>query len=208
MNIVQPLKKTIMLLEKFNCIIMFKNKAYIGISFVILIFGIYAVPKIVARIKNDKVVQGERLDRVNPKTEVYTKLIKIGPAPKFELINQNNEKTTNETYKGKVYVPPALLQPARDQRSHQGTNIDAHVEDGEPGVATLIPLVIEGADQGRRVGLEPTRANGDQDEADGQPGDVREHCQRNVTEHDHDRGVEQHPLRAQQAVGKPGTQDG
>ena len=104
MNIVQPLKKTIMLLEKFNCIIMFKNKAYIGISFVILIFGIYAVPKIVARIKNDKVVQGERLDRVNPKTEVYTKLIKIGPAPKFELINQNNEKITNETYKGKVYV--------------------------------------------------------------------------------------------------------
>ena len=33
---------------------MFKNKAYIGISFIILIFGIYAVPKIVERIKNDK----------------------------------------------------------------------------------------------------------------------------------------------------------
>ena len=31
---------------------MFKNKAYIGISFIILIFGIYAVPKIVERIKN------------------------------------------------------------------------------------------------------------------------------------------------------------
>ena len=83
---------------------MFKNKAYIGISFIILIFGIYAVPKIVERIKNDKVVQGQRLDRVVPKTADDDKLIKIGPAPKFELINQDNQKVTNETYKGKVYV--------------------------------------------------------------------------------------------------------
>ena len=54
---------------------MFKNKAYIGISFIILIFGIYAVPKIVERIKNDKVVQGQRLDRVVPKTADDDKLI-------------------------------------------------------------------------------------------------------------------------------------
>ena len=83
---------------------MFKNKSYIGISFIVLIFGIYAVPKIVERIKKDKVVQGERLDRVNPKTAEEDKLIKIGPAPKFELVNQDNKKITNETYKGKVYV--------------------------------------------------------------------------------------------------------
>ncbi|MFV8440946.1 SCO family protein [Flavobacterium sp. LB2P44] len=83
---------------------MFKNKSYIGISFIILIFGIYAVPKIVDRIKNDKVVQGERLDRVNPKTAEDDLLIKIGPAPKFELLNQDNKKVNNETYKGKVYV--------------------------------------------------------------------------------------------------------
>ena len=83
---------------------MFKNKAYIGTSFIILIYGIYAVPKIVERIKNDKVVQGQRLDRVVPKTADDDKLIKIGPAPKFELINQDNQKVTNETYKGKVYV--------------------------------------------------------------------------------------------------------
>lgn len=83
---------------------MFKNKSYIGISFIILVFGIYAIPKIVERIKNDKVVQGDRLDRVNPKTADEDKLISIGPAPKFELINQDNKKITNETYKGKVYV--------------------------------------------------------------------------------------------------------
>ncbi|MFV8335410.1 SCO family protein [Flavobacterium sp. RSP29] len=83
---------------------MFKNKSYIGISFIILIFGIYAVPKIVERIKNDKVVQGDRLDSVNPAILEEGQLIKIGPAPKFELINQDNKKITNETYKGKVYV--------------------------------------------------------------------------------------------------------
>lgn len=83
---------------------MFKNKSYIGISFIILIFGIYAVPKIVERIKNDKVVQGDRLDSVNPAIAGEGQLIKIGPAPKFELINQDNKQITNETYKGKVYV--------------------------------------------------------------------------------------------------------
>ena len=83
---------------------MFKNKSYIGISFIILIFGIYAIPKIVDRIKNDKVVQGDRLDSVNPATAEEGQLIKIGPAPKFALVNQDNKKITDETYKGKVYV--------------------------------------------------------------------------------------------------------
>jgi protein SCO1/2 len=83
---------------------MFKNKSYIGISFIILVFGIYAIPKIVDRIKNDKVVQGDRLDSVRPAGIEGEKLTKIGPAPKFELINQDNKKISNETYKGKVYV--------------------------------------------------------------------------------------------------------
>ena len=83
---------------------MFKNKSYIGISFIILIFGIYAIPKIVERIKNDKIVQGDRLDRARPKTADDGKLIKIGAVPKFELMNQDNVKVTNDTYKGKVYV--------------------------------------------------------------------------------------------------------
>jgi protein SCO1/2 len=84
---------------------MFKNKSYIGISFIILIFGIYAVPKIVDRIKNDEVVKGNRLDNVGLKTSKSdAKLLTIGPAPKFELTNQDNVKISNETYKGKVYV--------------------------------------------------------------------------------------------------------
>lgn len=83
---------------------MFKNKSYIGISFIVLIFGIYAVPKIVNRIKNGEVVKGNRLDNVGLKTSKDTKLLTIGPAPKFELTNQDNKKVSNESYKGKVYV--------------------------------------------------------------------------------------------------------
>ncbi|OXG07341.1 protein SCO1/2 [Flavobacterium araucananum] len=84
---------------------MFKNKSYIGISFIILIFGIYAVPKIIDRITNGEVVKGNRLDNVGLKTSKSdAKLMTIGPAPKFELTNQDNKKVSNQTYKGKVYV--------------------------------------------------------------------------------------------------------
>ena len=62
-----------------------KNKSYIGISFIILIFGIYAVPKIIDKLNGNN-------------------LVVIGAAPKFELIDQNNKKITNATYDGKVYV--------------------------------------------------------------------------------------------------------
>ena len=91
--------------KNFNPNNMFKNKSYIGISFIILIFGIYAVPKIVDRIKNGEVVKADRLDSVGVKTSKSdAKLVTIGPAPKFTLTNQDNAKISNDTYKGKVYV--------------------------------------------------------------------------------------------------------
>nr|WP_315219533.1 SCO family protein [uncultured Flavobacterium sp.] len=84
---------------------MFKNKSYIGISFIVLIFGIYAVPKIIERVKDGEVVKGSRLDNVNSKnSKEEAKLLTIGPAPKFELTNQNNVKFSSESLKGKVYV--------------------------------------------------------------------------------------------------------
>ncbi len=83
---------------------MLKNKSYIGISFIILVFGIYAVPKIMDRIQNNDIVKGDRLDKVSTTSKNTSSLVKIGPAPKFELLNQDNIKISNETYKGKVYV--------------------------------------------------------------------------------------------------------
>ncbi|WP_116789582.1 SCO family protein [Flavobacterium psychrotrophum] len=62
-----------------------KNKAYIGISFIVLIFGIWAVPKIVGRFQKSD-------------------LVEIGPAPSFELTDQNGKQISNDDYKGKVYV--------------------------------------------------------------------------------------------------------
>jgi len=64
-----------------------KNKkySYIGISFVILVFGIWVVY--------------EAQNRYGGK-----ELATIGEVPFFEFTNQNNQKITNEDYKGKVYV--------------------------------------------------------------------------------------------------------
>ena len=79
-----------------------KNKSYIGISLIILVFGILVVPTIVERIKGGDVVKG---DRLNVQTShKKSDLVKIGPAPDFSLTNQNNETISNETYEGKVYV--------------------------------------------------------------------------------------------------------
>ena len=62
-----------------------KNKSYIGISFIILIFGIWAVPKIIAKFQKSD-------------------LVEIGPVPAFKLTNQENKSISDKDYLGKVYV--------------------------------------------------------------------------------------------------------
>jgi|TARA_B110000977_G_scaffold45128_1_gene61354 protein SCO1/2 len=62
-----------------------KNYSYIGISFVILIFGIWAVPKIVDRFTKPR-------------------LAKIGKVPEFSFTNQNQKTITNQSYHNKVYI--------------------------------------------------------------------------------------------------------
>lgn len=62
-----------------------KNKSYIGISFIVLVFGIWAVKEI-----------GERFSKSD--------LVEIGPVPSFELTDQDNKTITDKDYLGKVYV--------------------------------------------------------------------------------------------------------
>ncbi|MEO0045164.1 MAG: hypothetical protein RL705_355 [Bacteroidota bacterium] len=81
-----------------------KNKSYIGLSFIILVFGIIFIPKIMTRIKSGTVVQGDRIDAVSNHKSADNGLRIIGPAPSFELTDQNNKKITNDSYKGKVYA--------------------------------------------------------------------------------------------------------
>ncbi len=80
------------------------KKTYIGIAFVVLIFGIWAVPKIIERIKDNDVVKADRLDIDNTRNTTDAELQLIGPAPKFSLTDQNNKTISNEDYLGKVYV--------------------------------------------------------------------------------------------------------
>jgi protein SCO1/2 len=62
-----------------------KKYSYIGIAFIILLFGIYTVPKVVDRFK---------------KTDLHT----FNKVPNFEFIDQEGQTITNKTYEGKVYV--------------------------------------------------------------------------------------------------------
>lgn len=62
-----------------------KKNSYIGIAFIILIFGIYVVPKIVNKFKTPN-------------------LVTIGKVPVFEFTNQNGDLISNLFYKNKVYV--------------------------------------------------------------------------------------------------------
>ncbi|MFY7758791.1 MAG: SCO family protein [Flavobacterium stagni] len=83
-----------------------KNKSYIGISFIILIFGIIFIPKIIERIKKDDVVRNDRMSLSNEinKEEAKSSLVIMGKAPSFKLTDQNNQTITEADYKGKVYV--------------------------------------------------------------------------------------------------------
>lgn len=64
---------------------MTKKYSYIGIAFIILLFGIYTVPKVVNRFKD-------------------TGLHKFNKVPSFEFTNQVGKTITNKDYEGKVFV--------------------------------------------------------------------------------------------------------
>lgn len=62
-----------------------KNYSYIGITFIILVFGIWAVPKIVKRLSKPD-------------------LAIIGKVPEYTFINQENNTITNDNFEGKTYL--------------------------------------------------------------------------------------------------------
>ncbi len=68
-----------------------KNYSYIGISFIILIFGIWVAPKIVKSLFGPDLAFIER----NEKKAVV---------PAFSFTDQNGKTITNKDYEGKVYV--------------------------------------------------------------------------------------------------------
>lgn len=81
-----------------------KNQSYVWISFIVLIFGIYAIPKIISRVKNGTIVSNDRLVASAERKTVKSDLFEVGSAPKFNLTDQSGKTVSNEAYKGKVYV--------------------------------------------------------------------------------------------------------
>jgi protein SCO1/2 len=80
-----------------------KNKSYIGISFIILVFGIIFIPRIIDRISNEDITRKDRLDSFE-QDEAIDLLVAIGPAPSFELTNHRNVPISNKDFLGKVYL--------------------------------------------------------------------------------------------------------
>lgn len=81
-----------------------KKYSYIGISFIILLFGIYVVRNLDRRIDENDLIQDDRLNKIEKKSTNPNSLYKFNKVPDFEFVNQNGITITNSDYKGKVYV--------------------------------------------------------------------------------------------------------
>lgn len=85
-----------------------KKYSYVGISFIILVFGIIFIPKIIQRIKDSSIVKNDRMSAGNPVANEKLAYIKINGKPKkvpdFAFLNQDSLLITNHDFKGKVYV--------------------------------------------------------------------------------------------------------
>lgn len=86
------------------------NYSYVGITFIILVFGIIFIPKIVDRIKNDDIIRNEsRSDQTTDNAdESDLAFLNINGArkkiPEFRFTNQNGEQISNKDFEGKVYI--------------------------------------------------------------------------------------------------------
>ena len=87
------------------------NYSYIGIAFIILVFGIIFIPRIVDRISNGDVTRQE--SRSNHPKEKATKMSDLvfipnngenRKVPDFSFTNQYGKTITNTDFEGKVYV--------------------------------------------------------------------------------------------------------
>ena len=80
-----------------------KKYSYVGISFVVLIFGIWFFPKIMDRIDQREVRYDTRLDNFNELSFVKLNDVKR-KVPGFVFLNQDSLYVSNEDFLGKVFV--------------------------------------------------------------------------------------------------------
>lgn len=82
-----------------------KNKSYIGVSFIVLVFGIWVVNELRQRSeKEDGFVKTDRLNVPGQKETSEDLLVKIGPVPAFSLSSHREQTISNKEMLGKVYL--------------------------------------------------------------------------------------------------------
>ena len=83
-----------------------KNKKYIGLLVIILVFAIWFVPKIKNRVESSRVVDSNRTEEISQSSKLS--FIKLNgesrKVPEFIFTNQDNRFISNEDFLGKVYV--------------------------------------------------------------------------------------------------------
>ena len=83
-----------------------KNKKYIGLLVIIVVFTIWFVPKIKNRVESSRVVDSNRTEEISQSSKLS--FIKLNgesrKVPEFIFKNQDNRFISNEDYLGKVYV--------------------------------------------------------------------------------------------------------
>lgn len=90
------------------------NYSYVGIAFIILVFGIIFIPKIIDRVNDGDIIRDDSRSkgvstitaRNSQKSDLSYLEINGEPkkVPAFSFTNQDGETVTNEDYLGKVYV--------------------------------------------------------------------------------------------------------
>jgi len=85
------------------------NYSYVGIAFIILVFGIIFIPRIIDRINNNDVIRNEsRSNQAKADNVSDLAFLNINGKPKkvpaFSFTDQNGKTITNKDYNGKVYL--------------------------------------------------------------------------------------------------------
>ena len=80
-----------------------RNLKYIGLLFIIILFGIFSIPKIYERVVNSDIRDSNRLNN-NERLSYLTISDEKRKAPDFILTNQDSILISNEDLIGKVYV--------------------------------------------------------------------------------------------------------
>ena len=80
-----------------------RNIKYIGLLFIIILFGIFSIPKIYERVVNSDIRDSNRLNN-NERLSYLTISDEKRKAPDFILTNQDSILISNEDLIGKVYV--------------------------------------------------------------------------------------------------------